>query len=271
MADRKRALASKWWDPISETLDQETDLICQTNARIEKDVEALEDDVSVLEKEMIEFNKFLDVQLLFLKDLELQRIDIGLYMQKTQSHAVTWYKSIVNEIDINTLLQKDKLKRQKRESSRGRRPLRLSTGDVTVFPIKNLLGEEDENNGTNSKWNTKEPVNNTNSSCTKSGGLQVARSRTETEDLWSKHLENHESSVIAVSKTREKVRNLLAKEQEVLRSACEHMDRYIAAVSKNISRLRETRDIFLVCLREKRKDLRVQRDTLLIRKRIYET
>ncbi len=78
MADRKRALAAKWLDPISATLDQETDQVSARNAEIESNINGLEDRISTLESEMQEFTKFLDGQLMFLKDLELQRIDIGL-------------------------------------------------------------------------------------------------------------------------------------------------------------------------------------------------
>ncbi len=166
-------------------------------------------------------------------------------MQKTQSHSVTWYKCIVNEIEINTMLQKNKQKRKGKPPEK-----RLSAGDVKV------PAEEEGKDG-------KDPHG---------GGplkTRVARSRTETDDLWSKHMHRHEASVVAVSHKREYVQNLLSREQEILQSACEHMDRYIQAVSRNIARLRETRDIFLITTREARKELAMQRETLITRKNIY--
>lgn len=100
-----KPLVAKWWGPIKERLAKEDTYVAEKNAREEVEIETLEKETALLEKELSEFSRFLEKQLLFLKDLELQRIDVALYIQKTQTHSITWYKSIINEIETNTAIQ----------------------------------------------------------------------------------------------------------------------------------------------------------------------
>ncbi len=104
----------KWWGPIKERLASEETEVTKKNDREEAEIQELVEQEKVLEKELAEFSKFLETQMFFLKDLELHRIDTALYIQKTQTHSVTWYKSITNEIETNTAIQ------QKNPNSRNR-------------------------------------------------------------------------------------------------------------------------------------------------------
>ncbi len=55
----------------------------------------------------------------------------------------------------------------------------------------------------------------------------------------------------------------------MLQQDLEQLDHFIAAVSNNIIRLREIRDIFIISIREKKRMIKIRQNTLTSRKRIY--
>ncbi|CAD7972982.1 unnamed protein product [Amoebophrya sp. A120] len=97
----ERALVAKWWGPISERLANEQDTVEDQNEIEEEEIVKLSGELIILEQEMTTFCGRLETELQLLKDLELQRIDLALYIQKTQAHSAIWFQSVATELDTH--------------------------------------------------------------------------------------------------------------------------------------------------------------------------
>ena len=56
------------------------------------EISVLTSRIAKLEKGKDELSAFIETQVADLKDLELRRIDLALYIQTIQSHSGNWYK-----------------------------------------------------------------------------------------------------------------------------------------------------------------------------------
>lgn len=105
---------------------------------------------------------------------------------------------------------------------------------------------------------------------TTQGGLNMDLPPLQAEEEQNQRLQAREASVLQTSARRQRLQNLLAKEQDTLQQDLEQLDNFINAISNNIIRLREIKDIFIVSIREKKRMIKVRQNTLVSRKRIYE-
>jgi len=293
-----KPLVQKWWEPIKLRLAGEEAFVEEKNKREKAEIDKLQEDAETLEREMAALSKFLETQLFFLKDLELHRIDTALYIQKTQTHSVTWYKSIMNEMETNTSIQ------QKNPNSRSKRSSDVNTKGVLDFKKSGCVFT-DSNTLANRRGSVQgdeirkdfPPLGDVKTSAqldglpdltmrpsedgspaqngmvqpkrTSVGGPQLGVSARNAEDQLNLQLRERETSVLKTSAKRQQVQTLLAREQDTLQQDLEQLDHFIAAVSNNIIRLREIKDIFIVSVREKKRMIKVRMNTLTSRMRIY--
>ncbi|CAD7944254.1 unnamed protein product [Amoebophrya sp. A25] len=94
-------LVEKWWVPISQRLLEEEGTVEARNDGEEAEIAELLDELGILEREAVTFATKVEAELQVLKDLELQRIDLALYSQKTHMCAQIWTKAIASEFETH--------------------------------------------------------------------------------------------------------------------------------------------------------------------------
>lgn len=103
----------------------------QRNSLDQTEIDELVARIEKLEAGKNELSAFLETQVIFLKELELKRIDLGLYIQTRQAHSGGWYRSAGAELSA----QKRSVEARRRRRIEESRALDHGTGMGGAPPV----------------------------------------------------------------------------------------------------------------------------------------